>query len=131
MVVFQIYMYVVLPQLGLTQLQLGHHGYSKLGKPMSYSGNVSIVLTWYLISTKEMEGENYSPRHLQHSRRKKIGQVEVLKNEVMGGYCHHPLEADTTLNPVLLKAPRARYCSRGSPPSYPTYPPRISLKPGT
>src|ERR1700734_2282258 len=99
---------------------------------LSYSGNVSIVLTWYLISTKEMEGENYSPSHLQHSRRKrKIGQVEVWKNEEMGGYCHHPLEADTTLNPVLLKAPRARYCSKGSPPSYLTYPPRISLKLGT
>src|SRR6202050_211705 len=49
-----------------------------LAKTLSYSGNVSIVLTWYLISTKEMEGENYSPIHLQHSRRKrKIGQVEV------------------------------------------------------
>src|SRR6202451_4928747 len=81
--------------------------------PMSYSGNVSIVLTWYLISTKETEGENYSPRHLQHSRRKrKTSQVEVYKNKVMGSYCHHPLEADTTLNPVLLKASKARYCSR-------------------
>jgi hypothetical protein len=46
--------------------------------PLSYSGNVSIVLTWYLISTKEMEGENYSPSHLQHSQKKrKIGHVEV------------------------------------------------------
>src|ERR1700685_4864245 len=31
---------------------------------VSYSGNVSIVLTWYLISTKETEGENYSPSRL-------------------------------------------------------------------
>src|ERR1700685_4101316 len=45
---------------------------------LSYSGNVSIVLTWYLISTKETEGENYSPSHLQYSRKqRKIDQVEV------------------------------------------------------
>src|ERR1700734_2373951 len=51
--------------------------------PMSYSGNVSIVLTWYFISTKETEGENYSPSHLQYSRKqRKIGQVEVWRNEV-------------------------------------------------
>jgi hypothetical protein len=27
---------------------------------LSYSGNVSIVLTWNFNSTKEIEGENYS-----------------------------------------------------------------------
>jgi hypothetical protein len=46
--------------------------------PVSYSGNVSILSTWNFNSTKEMEGENYSPRHLQHSQTKrKIGQAEI------------------------------------------------------
>jgi hypothetical protein len=38
---------------------------------VSYSGNVSIVLTWNFNSTKEIEGENYSLRHLQCCQKKR------------------------------------------------------------
>jgi hypothetical protein len=40
-------------------------------RALSYSGDLSIVLTWNFNNTKEVEEENYSLRHLQYCKKKR------------------------------------------------------------